>query len=159
MGLEVSSAPLPQSQGPGDRSVSSSVSHYTQPLTCFRASKVRGNWLWMGPEGHSTSKTSRRSANCRERGWVLGSRAVPCWGRTAFGTGTHLPQGHPTIGILGGGGWHRTSWQGLELNSRLSAAPQDKQGMALALLAPSVVLAQAAVPSPVPFFLPGSLPC
>lgn len=67
MELEVSSTPLPQSLGQADRSISSSVHHYTQPLTCFRASKVRGNWLWTGPEGHSTSKTSKRSAYCKER--------------------------------------------------------------------------------------------
>lgn len=67
MELEVSSTPLPQSLGQADRSISSSVHHYTQPLTCFTASKVRGNWLWTGWEGHSTSKTSKRSAYCKER--------------------------------------------------------------------------------------------
>lgn len=128
-GLVTSSAPPPQSQGRGDkpRSVSPRVPQCTQPLTCFMASKVRGNWLWMGPERHSTSKTSRRSAYCRE-GRAQGSWAAPGRGSTVPRAGTHLLQGHSAVGVLGGGGWHRTHWQGLELNSKLSAAPQRKQG-------------------------------
>lgn len=115
----------------------------------------------MGPKGQSTSKTSRRSAYCKKEGRAQGGQAVPGRGSTALGAGTHLPQGHPAIGILGGGGWHWTDWQGLELNSKLSVAPRGKQGDAPCLPVPSVSpssLAQAAVPSDVPL-LPGSAPC
>lgn len=64
----------------------------------------------------------------QREGWALYSQAVLGRDSTALGAGTHLPQGHPAIGILGGGRWHRTDWQGLELNSKLSAAPQGEQG-------------------------------
>ena len=121
MGLDTSPAPPPRSQGRADKPWS--IAHHT--LTCFTASKVSGNWLWMGPEGHSTSKTSRRSAYCKERGGQPGSGRQ---GSAALGAGTHLPQGHPAVGVFGGGGWHRTDWQGLELKSKLSAAPEGKQG-------------------------------
>lgn len=121
-GLPAATGPAPSFPGRAlaeARSLAPGPRAHPCPLTCFTASKVRGNRLRMGPLGHSTSSSSSTSPCCK-RGERLGGWVATSWGRVggAPRAAAHLPQGHGAVGVLGGGGRHRTLRQGLELNSK-----------------------------------------
>lgn len=136
-GLRTSSTPPPQSQSMANKPRSTSLCVPTAfiPYLLYGL-KGEGEPALDGPGGAQHVQDIQEVSMLQREGWALGNQAAPGRGNTAPRAGTHLLQGHPAIGVLRGGRWHRAGWQGLKLNSKLSAAPQGKQETSPSLPAP-----------------------